>query len=648
VLVYKLEFDIAAFVILTALIAGLLIQKRFATRNFRACFVLILDLFFSVLLNLITSYTLVHNYDLRIFNYAVTMIQAFLSGLFPIFFLIFIHTSTHDSRRISNKFWNLITFLTVLEFLLVFTTPFTHLLFIMDDTGYRHSYGYGVLYAFSFFCLFAANSEIISNHKKIKIGGTITVISFTVCSILGVAAQFFWPYIQITGFVCTISAFAAFLSLSNPGGFYDNSTGTLNKLAFKETLVSQTFSENSSAIIFKMTKTNKLKDIFGIEGRYYITRQFMAEIRTLCETNHLYYLFNDTYIILFKGKNTAAKYGEKLKDFTSSSVKIYPSVNSTNTLNYMLSGRINIINDLDMLLKDKNKNIPYSLDESISLINYIASLTQPHHYTVITDETITDFQETVRRQRIVEKAINEKNFEVFLQPIFSIKQNSFIGAEALLRLKDEDGTYIPPLSFIPEAEANGDIIKISDIMLQKTCEFINQTKLFDKGIQTVNINLSMIQCMYDGIVDHICEILDKNHISPTLIRFEITESASINDESRFARLLEEMTTRGIEYALDDYGTGYSNTAKILNHSFSEIKFDKSLIDSMAANGENEKAVQYLFDLTREKKMLSLAEGVETKEAVERLKKMGCDMIQGFYFAEPMPADDFEKFLNEHN
>lgn len=645
---FKLEFDISSLIFLLILHVSLLTQKKFTTRVFRACSYLILNEMIFILLNIVTSITLVRFPEKVIFNSIVCMIQTIFNCLFPVLFLVFIYATTHQESHIPKRFWRTITAVVVIETVLIFSTPLTNFLFIMTEDYYAHSYGYFILYAFSTALLLAAVIEVFRNKRKINHKQRISVFIFTVASVVSIISQIFWNELQLTGIACSVTVFAAALSLHSPAAYFDHSTGALNKLAFREILFSPKHRTNSSVIVFKFTNTNKLKDVFGIEGRYNITRQLMDTIRETCNTEKVFYLFNDTYVILFDQDFQAEEYGRKLLALITNPIEVFPQSTSKNSIKYVLSGRIYVINKISTLYRSSDEKTVYTSDEIVSLISYISGIHPKNSYAIITPDIIFDFEEKVRIHRIVEKAIQEESFEVFLQPIYSIKQNAFVGAEALLRLKDDNGNYISPMRFIPEAEANGDILKISDIMIQKTCEFINKTNLFDKGIQTVNINLSMIQCMYEGIVDHICKILEKNNISPTLIRFEITESVSVNDEARFARLLEEMKARGIEYALDDYGTGYSNTSKLLNHSFSEIKFDKSLIDSIKENEENENAIRYLFELTKEKKMISLAEGVETKEVAELLKKIGCDMIQGFYFAHPMNSDDFETFLSEHN
>jgi len=645
---YKLEYDISSFIFLFILLISLLIQRRFSTRAAKSCFALIVNEMVFIALNLLTSITLVYFPEKVTFNSFFCMIQSLVNAMFPVWFLFFVHSTTHQNAVIKKKFKYAILAIVGVEVILVFSTPFTHFLFVMTEDYYAHSYGYFIMYSVAAGFMIAANIEALRNRRNTTAKQRLTVMVFTVTSAVSILSQIFWNELQLTGISCSVTVFAATLSLHSPSSYFDRSTGALNKLAFKEIIQSPRFRTHSSVIIFKLTKTNKLKDIFGIEGRYFITRQLMDAIRKTCNTEKVFYLFNDTYIIVFNREYDAEEYGRKLHGLISCPMEIYPQVNSRNKINYILSARINIINDSVMLCRSHDGRTNYTTDEIISLVNFIATSRQPHHYAIINPAIISDFEKSIKVHRLVEEAIQKESFEVFLQPIFSIKQNAFVGAEALLRLKDENGEYISPLKFIPEAESNGDILRISDIMIQKTCDFINKTKLFDKGIQTVNINLSMIQCMYEGIIDHICGILEKNNISPTLIRFEITESVTAGDEARFARLLDEMNKRGIEYALDDYGTGYSNTSKILNHSFSEIKFDKSIIDSIHNNPENEKAIRYLFDLAKEKKMIALAEGVETKEIADRLKSIGCDMIQGFYFAHPMNSDDFAQFLEEHN
>lgn len=648
-MLYKIEFDVAAIIFMTILLCSCFLQKRFSTRDSKVLVLLVSDVILACIVNIAISFAMFRHPENIHINGTLSMLVALFANLCPALFYMFIHTTTHRDQRIPKEYWKIIAALLLIEIFAIFSTPFTHFLYTFNhETFMTYNFGYYLLFVAAFIYILLGVIEILQNRKKFSRTNILFLTLFSSTTIFLVAFQMKNPHMSTIGFACATAIFSAFLTLQSPGSYYDPSTGTLNKNAFLEVLLSFKQEHPGSVVIFKMTKTNKIKDLFGIEGRYFITRQFMDLLRIKCHSEKIFYLFNDTYIIYLNKAGDAENAGKIIRELTTQSLPFYPSQASKTIINYRITGRIFVVNDFRMLTQSNDGKTVYTTNETISLINYIALSFQPHHLSIIDDAIISAFQEQVRIKHLVENAIENKSFEVFMQPIFSLKENAFTGAEALLRLKDENGNYIPPLSFIPEAEANGDIMPISDIMIQKTCDFINRTRLFEKGIQTVNINLSMIQCMYEGIVDHICDILDRNKVSPTLIRFEITESLAANDEVRFEKLLDEMTERGIEYALDDYGTGYSNTSKILSHSFSEIKFDKSIIDSISQGDNNENAIRYLFDLTKEKKMISLAEGVENKETVEILKKIGCDMIQGFYFARPMNSEDFAKFLEENN
>lgn len=645
---YRIEFDVAAVIFMTVILCSCLMQKRFSTRSSKALILLVGDVLLACIVNIVISFTYFKYPNNITIKGSLEMLVAIFANLCPAFYFIFIHATTHTFTRIKGTFWNIMKGILFTEILLILSTPLTNFLYYHNAEGQLfHGTGYYTLFIPASLFVFQSVFEILRYRKNLLPGQILFLTIFSSSTLILVMFQAKYPHMSTSGFACATVVFAGFLTLQNPGSFFDSSNGTLNKRAFLETLVSFNREKPGSILIFKMTKTNKLKDLFGIEGRYYITRQFMALVRNECHTDKVYYLFNDTYIILLNKVGQADEAAKTLKKLITRSQRFSPAANASTKITYRITGRIHIVNNFLMLTQSPDGKTSFTNDETISLINYIATSFQPHHISHVDQNIISQFQDQIRIKHLVADAIDHKSFEVFMQPIFSLQENRFTGAEALLRLQDEEGNYIPPLSFIPEAEANGDIIPISDIMIQKTCDFINRTRLFERGIKTVNVNLSMIQCMYEGIVPHICGILKRNNVSPSLIRFEITESVAASDEVRFEKLLEEMNENGIEYALDDYGTGYSNTSKVLNHSFSEIKFDKSIIDTVSQSTDNENAVRYLFDLAKEKKMISLAEGVEDKETFEILKKIGCDMIQGFYFARPMPAEDFSRFLDDH-
>ena len=245
------------------------------------------------------------------------------------------------------------------------------------------------------------------------------------------------------------------------------------------------------------------------------------------------------------------------------------------------------------------------------------------------------------RQREVEDllryALKYNKFEIYYQPLYTICDEKFTEAEALLRLRDPDGAYISPDEFIPVAEATGLIIEIGSLVLQKVCSYIRYLLACKIDIDTISVNLSVVQLMREDAVTNLLQIIRSSGISPNRILFEITESILISNYSMIAEKIRQLSNAGIQFALDDFGTGYSNISHVIDLPFDVIKIDKSLIwDSV----RNKRCSIMISDLTRTFKSINLivtAEGVETEAQDSFVRTCGCDKIQGFRYAKPMPV-----------
>lgn len=646
---YIIDFDICGSTILAILFLVTVRYRRFPTIRSLTFQSLVLSILIGDLMNLICALALERlPLSMLPVNIVLSVIHIFFVNIIPIFYVIFIHTLVVTHRKISCFFWMSMFFCIIVVFILTVTSPFTHFVMYFDaDGNYQHGPGMTLFYIAAVSFMTAGIVDLIIHKKRVPYSQLMVAPLYVVATIGAIIFQYFHPAIMIIGFVSSISMLLVFFTLQNPGAFRNTSTGTFNLDAFKEVLIGSNVIKNGSVIIFKMTKTNKIKDLFGIESRYYITRQFMAYLSRICDNARIFYLFNDTYVIPFKKKNLASVYANKIYEATLLPFECKTNPHIEDTIDYPCSGRQFVVNDFSLITFDDKNGKPYSIDKVISIINFIAT---SYYATmnIVTRETLNEHHRQVKLQQLIQKTIENEDFEVFMQPIWNLKEKKFTAVEALLRLKDENGEYIPPLAYIPDAEKNGDILKISDIMMNKTCQFIKDTDLFNRGIEHVNVNLSMVQCMQEGTISHIIYLLTKYEIPVTRIHLELTETIASSDEKQFARVIEEMERNEIKYALDDYGTGYSNTAKMLQADFSEIKFDKSVIDAALGKNDRQKVMEHLILLSKEKNMVTIAEGIETKETADILENIGCDLIQGFYFARPMCKDDFLRFLDEHN
>lgn len=275
---------------------------------------------------------------------------------------------------------------------------------------------------------------------------------------------------------------------------------------------------------------------------------------------------------------------------------------------------------------------------------------------LVPESTVTTFEELSKKDGfrmamalsdIVEGAIRNRTFMVYYQPIYCLHDGRFHSAEALVRLKDPELGWVSPSLFIPEAEQNGSIVAIGEILLQKICRFLGSIDYAATGLDYVEVNLSVEQCVRPQMAGELIALMEDYDVAPEHINLEVTETSSTYSQEAIDANIRTLAARGLTFSIDDYGTGYSNTARVLELPFNLVKIDKSFVDEM----ENPDTRTVLADTIAMMKAIGksvLIEGVETQEQVDALAAMGADYIQGYFFARPLPEDEFEPFLREHN
>lgn len=254
-----------------------------------------------------------------------------------------------------------------------------------------------------------------------------------------------------------------------------------------------------------------------------------------------------------------------------------------------------------------------------------------------------------RREHLIQtmqRAIADRRFQVYYQPVYNCKEFMFDTAEALIRLTDYNGEAISPSEFIPLAEETRMIDDISWIVIEKVCALMGEDGV--PGLKQVSINLSVQQFMQKNLVDRIETLMKRYHTPAEALRFEITESALLDDETLVKNVMEQMKAHGFTFYLDDFGTGYSNFSRVQDLPFEVIKLDRSLL----LNASNKPGAQSLPDVLipyfHSLGHTIVAEGVETAEQMEWMMRIGADRIQGFYFARPMTEENLRALFHEQH
>ena len=246
-----------------------------------------------------------------------------------------------------------------------------------------------------------------------------------------------------------------------------------------------------------------------------------------------------------------------------------------------------------------------------------------------------------------DSAMRNHNFIVYYQGKRNIQNETWCSCEALVRWKDTDGTLISPGKFIPLFERNGFITQLDLYIFENVCCDIRRA--IDNGKKPIaaSINVSRKHFINKDFLSNYKEIIDKYDIPYNLIEFEITESAVFENENILVDIVNQIHQMGCTCSIDDFGTGYSSLSMLTNYDFDIIKLDRSFF--YGKNGftdSSKQVVKTLIDLAHKLNKKVVAEGIEELEVVNFLKDNKCDIIQGFYYARPLPKDEFLKLVSE--
>lgn len=479
---------------------------------------------------------------------------------------------------------------------------------------------YGICISFAYFCVLGFFAFIIfySLNNKINIEKRKTKAIFFWLGIwlVAIAAQYTNYTNSLISFASAISIMIIFIFLENPQIQRDDEFRCFNIKAlndyFKEmhdtlkafSICYLSYTKHELTFEEKTANINLLSSIAGIK----IFKIFDSNVIIICESSEdLRKSIDSFYDISRRRKNTKM-----------------PEMFFIETGNKFLSTEILI--NFAKYIKDKN-------------VGYADGI-----YQNITEFDIEQFLNKDKISKEIELALQEDRVEVFYQPIFNIEKQQFTSAEALVRIRNLDGSLMSPGIFIPIAEDTGQIIELGDRVLSKTCDFIKNTNILDKGIEYIEINLSILQCENKETCKNILWTLHEYNVHPENINFEITETITINKKKRVLDNMNGIIKNGSTFSLDDFGKGESNINYIIDMPFNIIKLDMDITKAYHNNEKAKSMLKYIVDMAHSVNMKIVAEGIETKEELDSFVKIGVDYIQGYYFSRPIPQEEFLEFI----
>lgn len=534
--------------------------------------------------------------------------------------------------------------LLIIPSLFIIDNLFSHKLFVISSTlTLRYGTHYKYIYLLNIIYIFICVALVIIYRnflQKSKI-----IIGLLMCPILifFIFFEYYFSDYKFILFVYSIVCYLISTSSQRPELLINPTVGVWSDFTFfNECKKGYLLNRPSTVIFIKILNYKSLILYFGRNNYNSFVRQISAHISLILRScnieDSLYYLEDFTFAIYLENVSPemiSLVSGEIYYDLSRET--------SYDKFKILLNPCICVA------------NLPADIENYDSLKYFAKSfhhiLPEKKAFTLLSDVVFTkEFKMKNEIESILNRAIKENNFEVYYQPIYSLKEKKFTSAEALLRLNDPDFGFIPPALFIPPAEANGSILQIGDFVFENVCSFIASQEFQDLGLDYIEMNLSLSQCAEVNLVGKITNFLTKYSIKPEKIRLEIDEATVAANPTITIDNISKLTEQGVYFALDNYGVGYSNIRTVTQLPFSLIKLDKSFINDL----NDEKMLEVLHDVIHMLKALKkevLIEGIENESAVKIFSELQCDLIQGceyvqgFYYSKPLTKEKFIEFLH---
>lgn len=562
---------------------------------------------------------------LRLSRYAYFITH---TALCPMFFYYVSNVSFVSTRLVSTRM-KLISIPFLLTELLALTNPLTHFVWTTEkDNSFHRGWGEYAIYVAALFYYLLAFNILTSSWKVISDKRKTALIFFFVLVAIGVILQLVEKTLKVEVLAEAVGFTGVMMSVENEDDRMDIGMGFYNRSALNLDIGGCLIHNRKLRVIIIRVNNYELINRLVGNGETNVISDIVSDyLKSIVKRYNIYVPDKDTFVLTLYG--SARRDAERIAydiqgrfedtwdyndyviqlDTTMMLAEIPGQINSASELFYMIDNPVPESKDRGLLKGDD--------------LNFI-----------------------MRRQAVenaLARGFAENSYEVYFQPTHHL-DGKLHGAEALIRMHDSVLGNLYPDEFIPIAEHNGLVDDIDDFVLEQVCRFIKTGVPERCGIDNINVNLSVIQCMRPRFVESINAIVDKYEVNKKLINFEITETIAACDYDRLANIIHRLKSDGFMFSMDDYGTGYSNVSAVFSLDLDVIKIDKSILWGAETSELGMVILENTIRMIRQMKKKILVEGVETSKQIELLKKLGVDFLQGFYFSKPIPEDEFIKYI----
>ncbi|MGN0327151.1 MAG: EAL domain-containing protein [Lachnospiraceae bacterium] len=570
-------------------------------------------------------------------NYIVTMLYfALLFITLAIFYTYFLNIIEREDSVWKKRYTKAVVIPLYVCLAIVFTTPFTKLLFSFDESGYVRGRLSKITYALMIYMACLVVYGALKNGRKTTFRVKILISLFPILSGMVMLVQFFASNVLLTGTAALGPLIMMFFFLGTDIVDIDSNTGFYGRRSFAEAATKRLQKNgNFCCVLLNVNNSQELKETLGREKHRQLITLAAVNLENVMPRVPSFRYSENKFIFIFDnmtlgdiGGIISAMDKELKKEFTFDNTVIRYSVSIAAV---SCPDQAKTAEQLTELLeycalqakKNKTSNICYCDDSALANIRR--------------KKEIAD---------ILKRELNsdENNFELFYQPIYEVSSERFRTAEALIRLNKTEIGPIYPSEFVPIAEEMGLTVRLGEIVLEKACCFIKELIKENIDFEAISVNFSVQQIMRNDIVERVVNMVRKYDIPPEKLRIEITESVIIDNFNYVKEVMKELGSIGIKFYMDDFGTGYSNLSNMIELPFEYLKIDKSLVYSAEKSDKAFFILTFISQAFIKQNVKILTEGVETEDQEKIVGTIGASYIQGFRFARPVNKDTAKEYF----
>ena len=529
---------------------------------------------------------------------------------------------------------------TVINTILSVLSIFFDIYFQLDPDGtYHRGPLIFIIYIFTCFHFFAIVYTLIQNHSLIPRLEQLSIHLFLVFMVSAIFIQLLFPNLVIESFICACCLMVSQLTVQNPEQIIDAPTRILNKSGFSYLLVPPLSDRKDFQVGFMILDNYyALEKVLGFDILEQRIQTFADYLRT--NTGCLFARVENRRFCFvsqgFRDNGTVDAVLSKLREACTARQAKYPA-----------PARMQFKCGILRCPRDAS-----SFTELMSLLDIAAQTSGSENacFTRLDDGDVAKLRRYKQVDQLVQTAVEDGSLYVMYQPIYCTENHRFCSAEALLRMRSKALGEISPAEFIPIAERNGAILKMTQFVLETVCRFLRTSGIQEYGIRRVDINLSTLDCTQTDISQRILHCIRENNLLPSLVSVELTETAFSSLPESINRTLTALSREGVRVLIDDYGTGYSNLSRLTRFPLDIVKIDKSLIMDIPGSATARIVLDNTLEMMKRLRKKVLVEGVETQEQLDYLlPRNDCNYIQGYYFAKPMSEEELVAlFRDQHS